>query len=75
MNYEAERKFLLKKLPELNLDKPSNIKQFYFKDEDYRLRVETLINNDKIYTKTVKKPTGNIGFEEDEVELNHIEYK
>jgi len=68
---EIERKFLVDKLPEMNINKYDNIKQYYLSlDPEIRIRNK----NDKTYLMTVKSSGGMIR-KETEFEITESIFK
>jgi CYTH domain-containing protein len=72
VNYEIERKFLLKKLPNIEYDEVVYMKQYYLKTgEGYSDRIRRLESKEGIfYQRTKKKRTGSRINQEKEKEIS-----
>ena len=78
MNYEIERKFLLKKVPKVRYDNVVTIYQYYLKDDDKwtdRIRRIKDSEGEVVYIRTKKSRINNLASEEDEKYLDRKEYE
>tara|TARA_R110000772_G_scaffold20466_5_gene56933 strand:+ start:92829 stop:93323 length:495 start_codon:yes stop_codon:yes gene_type:complete len=77
MEYEIERKFLLKNLPEVKYDKILLIYQYYLEDDgDWTDRIRKISSSDGIiYLRTRKLKVSRLANEEDEIEITIEEYE
>ena len=77
MEYEIERKFLLKNLPDVKYDKTYLIYQYYLEDDgDWTDRIRKISSSDEIvYLRTRKLKVSKLANEEDEFEITIEEYE
>lgn len=77
MNYEVERKFLLKNLPDVKYDRNLLIHQYYLPDDgEWTERVRKITeDNESRYLKTRKLRVGKLTNEEIEIEISREEYE
>lgn len=77
MEYEIERKFLLKNLPKVKYDDIQLIYQYYLEnDGDKTDRIRKVSSDDKIiYLRTRKLKVSSLANEEEEFEITHEEYE
>ena len=76
-NYEIERKFLLKNLPDLKYDKISYIEQYYLEQGDgYSDRVRRSDYGESVkYTRTIKQRISERTQSEEEIKISKKEFK
>ena len=77
MEYEIERKFLLKILPNVKYNKTYSIYQYYLEDDgDWTDRIRKVSSSDAIiYLRTRKLKVSRLANEEDEFEITREEYE